>query len=138
MPKFLPILSAINTTGYNIAKSLIPILEPLTHNELTIKDSFNYDSSLYVASLDVVSLFTNVPWNETINNCVTDLHNKNLCNRKLSKRDLFKLLQTATSNSSFIFDYLPYKQINGLAMGSPLGATLGNAFLCHYEKRMVG
>ena len=138
MPKFLPILSAINNPGYNIAKSLIPILEPLTHNELTIKDSFNYDSSLYVASLDAVSLFTNVPWNETINNCVIDLHNKNLCNRKLSKRDLFKLLETATSNSSFIFDYLPYKQINGLAMGSPLGPTYGNAFLCHYEKRMVG
>ena len=137
MPKFLPILSAINNPGYNIAKSLIPILEPVTHNELTIKDSFNYDSSLYVASLDAVSLFTNVPWNETINNCVIDLHNKNLCNRKLSKRDLFKLLETATSNSSFIFDYLPYKQINGLTMGSPLGPTLGNAFLCHYEKRMV-
>ena len=129
MPKFLPILSAINNPGYNIAKSLIPILEPLTHNELTIKDSFNYDSSLYVASLDAVSLFTNVPWNETINNCVIDLHNKNLCNRKLSKRDLFKLLETATSNSSFIFDYLPYKQINGLAMGSPLGSPLVLDFL---------
>ena len=80
-------------------------LEPLTHNELTIKDSFSfakdittYDSSLYMASLDVESLFTNIPLNETINNCVSDLHNKNLYNGKLSKRDLFKLLETATSN----------------------------------------
>ena len=60
MPKFRPILSAINTPGYNLAKFLIPILEPLNHNEFTVKDSFNsakemttYDSSLYVASLDV-------------------------------------------------------------------------------------
>ena len=73
LPKFQPILSAINTPGYNIAKFLIPILEPLTHNEFTIKDSFSfakeittYDSSFYRASLDVESLFTNVPLNETI------------------------------------------------------------------------
>ena len=63
-PKFRPILSAINTPGYNLAKFLIPILEPLTHNEFTIKDSFSfakdittYDSSLYMARLDVESLF---------------------------------------------------------------------------------
>ena len=89
------------------------ILEPFTHNELTIKDSFNmtkdvikYDSSLYMASLDVVSLFTNIPLNEAIYSCVSDLHNKNIYNRKLSKRDLFKLLETVTSESSFIF-WLP-------------------------------
>ena len=141
LPKFRPILSAINTPGYNLAKFLIPILEPLTHNEFTIKDSFSfakdittYDSSLYMASLDVESLFTNIPLNETINNCVSDLHNKNLYNGKLSKRDLFKLLETATSESSFIFDYLLYKQVDGVAMGSPLGPTLANAILCHSEK----
>ena len=32
LPKFRPILSAINTPGYNLAKFLIPILEALTHN----------------------------------------------------------------------------------------------------------
>ena len=42
LPKFRRILSAINTPGYNIAKFLIPILEPLTHNDLAIKDSFSF------------------------------------------------------------------------------------------------
>ena len=102
MPKFRPILSAINTPGYNLAKFLIPILEPLTHNEFTIKDSFSfakdittYVSSWLMASLDIESLVIKTPLNETINNCVSDLHNKNLYNGKLSKRDLFKLLETA-------------------------------------------
>ena len=27
-----------------------------------------------------------------------------------------------------------YKQIDGVAIGSPLGPTLANSFLCHYEK----
>ena len=42
LPKFRPILSAINMPGCNLAKLLIPILEPLTHNEFTIKDSFSF------------------------------------------------------------------------------------------------
>ena len=123
---------------------MIPILEPFTHNKYAIKDSFSfvkeittYDSSLYMASLDVESLFTDIPLNETIDNCVSDLHNKNLNNEKLSKRDLFKLLETATSESSFIFDYVLYKQVDGVEMGSPLGPTRANAFLCHYEKEWL-
>ena len=143
-PKFQPILSAINTPGYNLAKFLIHKLEPLTHNEFTIKDSFSfakeittYDSSLYMASLDVESLLTIIPLNETINNCISDLHNKNLYNQKISKRDLFKLLGTATSKSSFIFDYLVYKQVDGVAMDSLFGPILANAFLCHYEKEWL-
>ena len=42
MPKFKPILSAINTPGYNLAKFLIPTLEPLTQNEFMVKDSFSF------------------------------------------------------------------------------------------------
>ena len=145
MLKFRPILSAgYNTPGYNLATFLIPIIEPLTHYEFNIKDSFSfakdittYDSSLYMATLDVEFLFTNIQLNETINNCVSDLHSKNLYNGKFSKRDLFKLLETVTSESCFIFDYLLYKQVEGVAMGSPLGPTLANAFLCHYEKEWL-
>ena len=53
---------------------------------------------------------------------------------KLSKSELYYLLKLATSESSFIFDNILYKQINGVAMDSPLGPTLANAFLCHYRK----
>ena len=43
-------------------------------------------------------------------------------------------MKTATNKSPFIFDYLLYKQVDGVAMGSPLGPTLANAILCHSEK----
>ena len=137
-------LAAINTAGCNLAKFLIWILEPLTHNEFTIKESFSfakenkkYNSCLFIANYDVESLFTKIPLKETINNCVFNPYSKNLYNEKLNKSDLFKLLETATSESSFIFDFLLYKQIDGVAMGSPLGPTLANAFLCHYEKEWL-
>ena len=48
-----------------------------------------------------------------------------------------KLLETGTSESSFISDYLLNKQVDGVAMGSPLGPTLAKAFLCHYDKECL-
>ena len=81
-----------------------------------------------MASLDVVSLFTNIPLEETIKNCVNDLFSSNFY-----RKDLYDLLKIATTESSIIFDHKLYKQVDGVAMGSPLGPTLANAFLCHYE-----
>ena len=56
-----------------------------------------------MATLDVEFLFTNIQLNETINNCIIDLHSKNLYNGKFSKRDLFKLLKTATLANQLLF-----------------------------------
>ena len=89
-----------------------------------------------MASLGVESLFASIPLKEAINNCVSDLHNKNPYNGKLDKSDLLKLLETATT-LSFIFDFLLYKQIDRVAMGSPLGPTLANDFLCDYKKEWL-
>ena len=140
-PKFLLILSAINTSRCFLAKYLNPILSPLTTKEFTVKDSFdfveevvNYDHNLYIASLDAESLFTNISLEETVKNCVNDLFSNNFYSGKLSRKNLYDLLKLATTESSFIFDNKLYKQIDGVAMGSPLGPTLANAFVCHYEK----
>ena len=47
------------------------------------------------------------------------------------------MLKLATTESSFIVDNKLYKQIDGVAMGSPLGPTLATAFLCHFEKNWL-
>ena len=44
-----------------------------------------------------------------------------------------ELLSLATNKSYFINGKL-YKQVDGAAMDSPLGLTLANAFLVHFEK----
>ena len=72
-----------------------------------------------MTSLDVESLFSTITLNETINDCV-DLHIKDFHNGKLSKTYIFKLPETTTRESSFIFDYLFSKQVDGVAMCSPL------------------
>ena len=50
-----------------------------------------------------------------------------------SRNDLEKLLRMALQNN-FNFDGKQYKQTDGVAMGSPLGLNLANAFLCFHEQ----
>ena len=109
LPSFRPILSAIGTPTYKLATFLVPILEPLTTNEYTIKDSFtfaeelqSFDSKLVMASFDIESLFTNIPLQETIDLCVENLFQDRTHVDNLSK-DSFRELITRTMCESMIF-----------------------------------
>ena len=58
----------------------MPILEPLTSNEFTVKGSFHFGEEIldqqidfFMGSLDVDSLFTNIPLEETIEICSNEL-----------------------------------------------------------------
>ena len=55
----------------------------------------------------------------------------------LSKIEFKELLSLATKESYFIFNGQLYKQVDGVAMGSPLCPTLANAFLVHFEKNWL-
>ena len=46
LSSFRPILSAISTPIYKLVNFLVPILEPLTTNEYTIRDSFTLAEKL--------------------------------------------------------------------------------------------
>ena len=122
----------------------MPILAPLTVNEFTVKDSFSFaeeitkkDSQLYMASLDVDSLFTNIPLQKTIDICVEKLFENCELVHNLNKCDLRNLLTLATNQSYFTFDGILYQQVDGVAMGSPLGPSLANAFLSYHEKKWL-
>ena len=86
-----------------------------------------------MARLDVESLFTNIPLEETIKICCDSLYKNQelLCN--VSKSQFEKLLRASLSNNYFLFDGIIYEQVDGVAMGSSLGPSLVNAFLAHYE-----
>ena len=135
-----PILSALNTFNYNLAKYLVPILAPLTTNEYTVSDSFSFAKelcnlnlgSVYMTSFDVKSLYTNIPLKQTIDLCSTNYLTS--CIPKFTREVIHKLLTLASSDNVFMFNNELYCQHEGLAMGSPLGASLANAFLCHQEK----
>ena len=87
----------LNTPTYSLTKYLNPILSLLTTNEFTMKIYFdfteevvNYYYNLYMASLDVELLFTNIPLEKTIKNCVNDLFSNIFYSGKLSTKDLYE------------------------------------------------
>ena len=141
-----PILAAYNTPSFNLAQFLVPLLEPFTKNEYTVPNSYSFcnflksftpSTDLYMASFDITSLFTNIPLAETI-----DI----ICEKIFSTQDSFlnfdrptfkKLLSLACHNTYFLFNDTVYHQFDGVAMGSPLGPTLANIFLCHYESQWL-
>ena len=135
-PTFRPILSAINPPSCLLAKYLNPILSPITTNDFTVKNSFDFAEEVvnYHLNLSSFDVFTNISLEETIKNCVNDLLSNSFNNGKVNRKDLYDLLKIAVTESYFIFDNKLYKQIDGVAMDSPLVPTLANAFLCHYEK----
>ena len=141
-----PILSAIGTVNYNIAKFLVPILSPLTSNEYTVKNSIEFAKELrtinlsenaFLASFDVKSLFTQIPLNETVDICVKECDRLNLIPYGLTKKEFRTLLELAVKESIFVFDNQLYRQIDGVSMGSPLGPTFANLFLCFHESKWL-
>ena len=140
-PPFQPVLSTLQTPTYNLAKVLVPILNPLTKNEYTLKDSFQFaeeickqEPVLSMGSLDADSLFSNIPLDETIDICVNQLFENTDTVEDFRKSELKQLLSLATKESYFIFNSLLYKHIDGVAMGSPLRPSLANAFLSYHKK----
>ena len=130
VPPFRPILSAIRTCTYNLAKFLVPILKEFTTNKHTIKDSFTFaeetaeqNAEHFMVSFDVESLFTNIPLDETIDICVERLYHRKKKVKGLLKRHFKELLTLATKSSCFLFNGVYYSQTDGVAMGSPLGPT---------------
>ena len=47
------------------------------------------------------------------------------------------MLSLTTKESIILFDMTFYTPVDGVAMGSPLGSSLANAFLCHHETKWL-
>ena len=116
LPPFRPILSAIGTPTYKLAKYLLPFSTPLTQNECTVTDSLHFaeeickqDPNLYMASLDVDSLFTNIPLDETIDISIDSLYKDDENSPKIPKDVFRNLLTVATKKSFFKFNNKFYK-----------------------------
>ena len=109
-------------------------------NEYTVIDSFSFskeiidqDPNLFMASFDIQLLFTNIPLDDTIDIYVDMLFEKRKKVNGMLKCHFKQLLILSVKSSCFLFSDVYYKQIDGVAMGSPLGPTLGNLFLVYHE-----
>ena len=90
-----------------------------------------------MVSLDVDSLFTNIPFEETIDICVDNSYNDNDNPPNVPKHNFCNSLNIATKETSFMFNSKYCKQVDGVAMGSPLVPALSNIFMCSFESKWL-
>ena len=142
---FRPILSAIGTFNYNLAKFFVPLLDPLTKNDYTVRNSYEFVTEIseiklnqcVMASFDVVSLFTQIPLDETIEIVCDSLFKDNKNFKKFTKPQFKELLNFAVKDSPFFFNEKLYTQRDGIAMGSPLGPSFANCFMGFHEQNWL-
>ena len=92
-----------------------------------------------MVSLDVESLFTNIPVKEAIELSISIImkrKRKDENYKKLATRDLINLLELVVTHTPLrLYDQL-YVQRDGVSMGSPLVFILAYIFMTHVEQRL--
>ena len=90
-------------------------------------------------SFDVVSLFTQIPTDATIEIILKEAYKNPRLTRfhGLKRPDLKRLLEICTKESLFLFNGEFYDQVDGVSMDSPLGPLMANAFMCDLETKVM-
>jgi uncharacterized protein (DUF1778 family) len=141
-----PIISQVTTPIYRTAQELDALIKPYIPKKFSLKSRGDFLEILrgrrpsgLLASLDVTNLFTNVPTEETLEIIANHVYsNESLPAPSIPKKVLLDLLRICTSESPFRTpDNKIYHQINGVAMGSPLGPTLAEFYMCELENRVL-
>ena len=116
IPKFRPIIDTTGTTHCLVGKYLASLLNPLTINEYSLKDSFDaanrikcipqklLENGYQYISFDVESLFSNVPIKRTVDIILKRTYEDKLVSTNLKKRFLKKLILDTCTKTAFSFN----------------------------------
>ena len=141
-----PIVSNVGMATYNTAKYSANLLAPLAKSDNTIINTADFINRLKeeriprkykMISFDVKSLFTNVPLNGTISIILRKIYDEGKIETNIPRNVMKELLLLCTKHLHFTFNGDIYIQLDGVAMGSPLGSLLANVFMCSLEEAIV-
>ena len=146
-PPLRPIISTIGTATHSIAKSLNNIISKYIPKRFTLGSSYEFINLIQnvrvednvMASLDVESLFTNVPVDDTIDIILQNVYNHNeITPPPIPLSILKELLMICTTQTPFMTpDGVLRIQKDGVSMGSPLGPTFANFYMCNLENNII-
>lgn len=141
-----PVIDMSSSPYHAVAQWIVHLLEPVRKcvSKYSVKDTFDFvqtidhvnasESSLI--SLDVESLFTNVPLIETVDFICETMTNHQI-DVGIPLADLKELILRCTFDIQFLFNGKFYRQRDGIAMGSPLGPVLADIFMSKLETTVL-
>ena len=135
-----PIISQIPTPTYKLAKQLNDVIAPYIPRTYSLRSTDEFIDTLKIknpngilASLDVSSLFTNVPLDQTIEIILQYVYNNNSMAPIRTPRNILReMLSACTKEAPFKSpEGILYRQKDGVAMGSPVGVLFAEAYMAH-------
>ncbi|XP_076043759.1 uncharacterized protein LOC143026862 [Oratosquilla oratoria] len=138
-----PIIAQITTPSYYIAKKLNRLLTPYAPTGRSVSFVTEFIDLLRtappcqdIASLDMESLSTNVPVDETINFILDRVYRSDKPVIDIPEHVLKSLLETCTREAPFLSHRGElFRHVDGVAMGSPLGVLFANMYMAHVEEK---
>ena len=144
-----PIVSAIGSPCYRLAKMLARILSPLAGKTSSfIRNSTDFVKRIKetpvtkndrMISFDVVSLFTNVPVAGALDTISALLENDDSFedHTTIPAADICNLAELCLRSTYFQFQDRFFEQVEGTAMGSPLSPVIANLFMEALESKAL-
>ncbi|XP_057338454.1 uncharacterized protein LOC130676318 [Microplitis mediator] len=142
-----PVVSCIGAPSYNLAKLLHKILLPVIKTfSFRIKNSFEFvelikpivlPADYVLISLDVVSLFTNIPKALVLQIIDEEWNNWSRLMRLKDKELLLKLVNFCFDSSYFSFNGQLYQQCDGTSMGNPASPDLADIVMNYIFRSVI-
>ena len=142
-PPYRTIISQIGTPTYDVAKNINRIITPYLDKQYMVESSYDLINILRIintncklASIDVESLFSNVPVLETTEIIINKVFNHQSIPppENSSPTILRDLLLKCTTQTPFTTpENKLYLQVDGVSMGSPMGPVYANFYMSHIE-----
>ena len=142
-----PILAMNNSPYHKVARWLVDLIRPFRNAiaRHSLNDTFHLIREIdginikntNMFSVDVQSLFTNVPLPETVDFLCQSIKDAKF-HLPMPVELLHDMLLLCTENVTFSFQGQQYKQCDGIAMGSPLGPLLSDVFMTMIEQNASG
>ena len=142
-----PIVSQIRHPTRNLSQFIHETLQPTAMSAKTfISNSYELKKQLEkipigpdtcLISGDISSLYTNIPTQEGIDNCIESYTNNDKDNTKINTTALRQVLYNTLSQNVFLFNNNFYQQIKGTAMGTIMAPTYANCYLRNKEEKWL-
>ena len=143
-----PIISGCGGPTVKLSQYADYLLKPLLHYIPSyIQDTtdflrrifaLNHDlpDNVILITIDVRSLYTNIPNDQGIQACIDMLKENNTVTPELEKA-VHDILSLILHKNSFAFNNEHFLQIHGTAMGSPMAPNYANIFMAMLERKLL-
>ena len=127
------LLTTLFSQQHNYKLRILKIRQTL----LTSSRGLNLLKSVTLVSMDVTSLYTNIPQREGITTVCHAYEEFHQGNPPVPTRFLSEMLSLILLENSFQFNETDYLQTHGTAMGTKMAVAFANIFMAKIEKEIL-